>query len=262
MSQITVILPINDINEKIAPLFDAAIKSLQNSETKPDELLIVRCQCPEVEAFLSKYNFDGLNVRVVVNPGDANNFQSQINYGASQVSTEWFSILEYDDEYTPKWFTNVVKYQSYYPNVDVFLPIVTDTNAERQFMGFTNEPVWAANFSDEAGFLDEGSLLKFPNFQTSGAVYRTKAYLEYGGMKASMRLTFSYEFLLRMVYNDVKVMTIPKVGYVHTNMREGSLFWDYKFSATDKIDAPQANFWLETAKKEYYFTNDRKVTYA
>jgi hypothetical protein len=45
----------------------------------------------------------------------------------------------------------------------------------------------------------------------------------------SIKLTFVYEFLLRLTYNSVSIMTIPKLGYKHTNMREGSIFWNYKF---------------------------------
>ena len=49
-------------------------------------------------------------------------------------------------------------------------------------------------------------------------------------MKSSMKLTFNYEFLLRATYNDTVIMTIPKVGYKHTNQRVDHLFWDYKFN--------------------------------
>ena len=63
--------------------------------------------------------------------------------------------------------------------------------------------------------------------------------------------------------NDLKVFTVPKVGYKHTNMREGSLFWDYRYSQDNikKIEPQEATFWIETAKKEYFFTTDRGITY-
>ena len=83
-----------------------------------------------------------------------------------------------------------------------------------------------------------------------------------GGFKSSMKLTFVYEFLLRATYNDLQVMTIPKVGYKHTNMRVESLFWEYKNHTSEKLMPEEAKFWMDTAKKEYFFKIDRKVKYA
>ena len=58
-------------------------------------------------------------------------------------------------------------------------------------------------------------------------------------------------------------MVIPKIGYKHVNMRVLSLFWLYKNSASveDKIEPKEALFWMETAKKEYLFNDDRYITY-
>jgi hypothetical protein len=43
-------------------------------------------------------------------------------------------------------------------------------------------------------------------------------------------------------------------------MREGSLFWDYK-NGDEKISDNEVTFWLETAKKEHFFTTDRNIKY-
>ena len=93
-------------------------------------------------------------------------------------------------------------------------------------------------------------------------VINKEKFTEVGGFKGSVRLTFVYEFLLRGTYNDLKVFTIPKVGYKHTNMRPDSLFWNYKYKEGDLIDSTEANFWIETAKKEYFFTTDREIKYS
>ena len=82
-----------------------------------------------------------------------------------------------------------------------------------------------------------------------------------GGFKPSMKLTFVYEFLLRATYNDKRIMTIPKVGYKHTNMREWSLFWNYRNNEEEVIVPDEAKFWIDTAKKEYFFTSDRGIKY-
>ena len=55
-------------------------------------------------------------------------------------------------------------------------------------------------------------------------------------------------------------MTIPRIGYKHTNMREGSVFWNYKFG-DDRMTDDEVSFWLESAKKEHFFINDRNIKY-
>ena len=58
-------------------------------------------------------------------------------------------------------------------------------------------------------------------------------------------------------------MVIPKFGYKHMNMRPGSLFWEYKNStdANIKLEADEGKFWMDVAQKEYFFTEDRNITY-
>ena len=85
-------------------------------------------------------------------------------------------------------------------------------------------------------------------------------YLENGGFKSSMRLTFVYEFLLRLTYNSVNIMTIPRIGYKHMNLREGSIFWNYK-NGNEKISDKEVSFWIESAKKEHFFTSDRNIKF-
>jgi hypothetical protein len=55
-------------------------------------------------------------------------------------------------------------------------------------------------------------------------------------------------------------MTIPKLGYKHTNMREGSIFWNYKFGEEQMLE-DEVKFWVQAAKKEYFFVNDRNIKY-
>ena len=188
-------------------------------------------------------------------------FCSQINLGVASVDTEYFSILEHDDEYSNIWFNQFNTYVKHYPDVDVFFPLVVDTDANGQFIGFTNEALWAMGFSEDMGYLDNNTLLRYQNFQVSGMIMKKEKFEDIGGLKPSIRLTFNYEFLLRATYNDAIIMTVPKVGYKHTNQRPNSLFWNYKFTENQKLSQEEAKFWIETAKKEYFFTTDRDIVY-
>ena len=88
-------------------------------------------------------------------------------------------------------------------------------------------------------------------------VMKTKSFQKLGKLKASIKLTFIYEFLLRVTFNDGKIMIIPKLGYRHSNQREGSLFIQYQTT----LSQDEARFWLNLAKKEYFFKEDRRITY-
>jgi hypothetical protein len=55
-------------------------------------------------------------------------------------------------------------------------------------------------------------------------------------------------------------MSIPKIGYKHTNLRDGSIFWNYK-NGEEKMSQDEAKFWIDSAKIEYFFTVDRQIKY-
>ena len=55
-------------------------------------------------------------------------------------------------------------------------------------------------------------------------------------------------------------MTIPKIGYKHINLRPDSLFWEYK-NGSKRMSEDEVKFWVSSAKKEYFFSNDRDIKY-
>ncbi len=257
-TNISVIIPVHELNEETKQLLNNAVQSVADQTVRPDELIIVVPKGSETAKTVKAADFGDLKKQVVIAENDGEtDFASQINYGVSVCKTEWFSILEYDDEYAKIWFKNVVEYKAAHTNVDIFMPIIIDVDSNNQFLGFTNEAVWAQSFSDELGILDNNSLLAYQNFNIDGIVMKKSTYEEFGGFKPSIKLTFIYEFLLRMTFKDARVMVIPRFGYKHINQREGSLFAKYK----ETLDAAEARWWLAQAKKEYYFPNDRKITY-
>lgn len=257
-TNISIILPVHELNEVTKPMFANAIKSVTEQTLRPDELVIVAPKGSETLNYIKSFDFGDYKKSVVIAENDGEtDFASQVNFGVTNTTTEWFSILEFDDEYANIWFKNVVEYKKAHTNVDLFMPIIIDVDSIGNFIGFTNEAVWANSFSDELGILDNSALLTYQNFNIDGMVIRKSTYEEFGGFKPSIKLTFIYEFLLRMTFKDVKVMVIPRFGYKHVNQREGSLFSSYK----ETLDPIEARWWLSTAKKEYYFPNDRKITY-
>lgn len=257
-NNISVILPVHQLNEETKRLFKNAVVSVLEQTVRPENLIIVVPKNSDVLNQIKDVEFgDYKNSVIVVENDGETDFSSQVNYGVSQCKTEWFSILELDDEYAKIWFKNVVEYQKTHTNVDIFMPIVIDVNENNEFIGFTNEAVWAQSFSDELGILDNNALLAYQNFNVDGFVMKKSMYEEFGGFKPSIKLTFITEFLLRMTFKDARVMIIPRFGYKHVNQRKGSLFSTYK----ETIDPAEARWWLSIAKKECYFTKDRNITY-
>jgi hypothetical protein len=261
MKDISVILPVHEFNPDIATWLKMAVKSVNTQIVKPEKLIIV--YDPQIESQI-KSSITEEESKDIVDiieylPNTTNEFDfcSQINFAASKITTEYFSFLEVDDEYSRIWFKNVKRYIDAYPDVGVFLPIVVETDPNGNFITFTNETVWAKDFSEELGVLDNNTLSRYANFNFDGMVIKTETFNRFGKLKSSIQLSFIYEFLLRLTYNDVRVMIIPKLGYRHTNQRPGSLFIQYQTN----LSQDEAKFWLNLAKKEYFFKDDRKITY-
>jgi hypothetical protein len=257
---LTIVLP---IKSAVVPFFDdffeKSIQSIKNQEVQPSEVIIIHTSEINLTEFLKSYEFGDLNVRMIewdLEP----NFCDQVNLGVAESKTKWVTILEFDDEYSKIWFKNAKKYSEVYTDVDCFLPIVVDVDDKGVFAGFTNEATFAANFSQEMGYLTNETLHTYQNFQTSGMVIKKDTFVDFGGFKPSMKLTFVYELFLRLTYNSVKIMSIPRLGYKHINLRQGSIFWNYKNGDTT-LSEDEVKFWINSAKKEYFFVEDRNIKY-
>lgn len=257
---VSVILPIKSMMfNGFEDYFKKCIESIKNQRTQINELVIVHSEETNLVEFLNSYDFGDINVKKYLWNGSPN-FALQVNYGVKVAESEWVSILEVDDEYSNIWFKNVKTYSESYPESQGFLPIVVDVDEKGVFAGFTNEATFALNISSEMGILTNETLHSYQNFQLSGLVIKKETFINYGMIKPNFKLTFGYEFLLRMTYNSVKIMTIPKIGYKHTNLRVGGIFWNYK-NGENVLTENEVKFWIESAKKEYFFTNERDINF-
>jgi GT2 family glycosyltransferase len=256
MKNITVILPVHKLDDDYKEMLSNALSSVENFYNDVKVSIVCPVELKNQLVDLS----DKLEIKIITNSGDTG-FCSQVNKGIEDCDTEWFTILEMDDEFKPIWLKSINEYVKIYPDISVFLPIVKDVNVEGNFLSFTNESVWAYGFCERQGFLDNEVLLEFQNYQTSGGLYKTEVIKENGNFKDNIKLTFSYEFLLRLTHNGVRIMTVPKVGYQHVNLREDSLFWSYKNNDDLKLSEKEVKFWLDSAKREFFFKNKRDITY-
>jgi hypothetical protein len=267
---ISVIIPVHECNDTITPLLTTAFDSVvaqEKIEELPNIYVVYAAEIEECivgwkDSMIRKHSSNGVNSEkiILVKNEEETDFQSQVNLGVSKVDTEFFSILELDDEYSTTYFYNMLKYIKHedYSDVDVFLSMIIETNEKNESIKLTNEVVWAQQFvgeNGEMGFLNLNSLKQYTDFKISGSVIKKEEYENIGGLKKNIKLTFNYEFLLRALNNACRIFTIPKIGYKHLSGREGSLFAGYQKT----MPMNERNFWFETATRESNFTTDRVI---
>jgi hypothetical protein len=126
---------------------------------------------------------------------------------------------------------------------------------------YLNQIAWSTGFTsnddnidvaamDKIGNITFNSLQDVASFNLTGGIFKTSDWL---GYKSSIKIAFNYEYLLRVTYKKQKVYVIPKEGYYHMLLRDGSLAEQY----INEISEEDAYKWFELAKREYYFDEDR-----
>lgn len=171
--------------------------------------------------------FEGKEVNHVIEQIEIDSFADIFNKTfqlAVEADYEYFSVVECEDEVSLKWFEIAEKFAVENPKVGIFLPLIKNMIAE-SFTSYINEFCWADNMAETAGFYDYMLLSRFNCIHPLGALYRVSSLMEESDnieerdglmypMKKSLKLTNYYEFFLRMVYNDVQTMNVPRVGYL------------------------------------------------
>lgn len=204
-------------------------------------------------------------------------FNEAFNY--SKINDyKWFTIIEHDDTLTKFWLKYFNLYSDNKKDYDVLVPLAKQTSP-MGFVGFMNEASWVDGFSEVAGYFDLNLMLRFNCINICGSAFKVDSISKYSEekngmykpMKESMKLNYSYEFLLRMIYNDLKFFTVPRLGY---DCRINRTFDNHDYFSSklplDLVQKPQDKggvsveeykFWTDLSKKEYFFDNDRNKIY-
>ena len=265
MNKVTIIIPVHEFNENISNYLDNAITSILKQE-KINEIinicLVYSSSITElIKNYANKYlveeTLSKINITFVENDGNIE-YQSQINLAVKSIDTEYFTVLEFDDEINTTFISNTKRYIEAYSEIDIFLTMMIEVNEKNEGIKLTNETVWAQQFvgeNGEMGFLNVNALKQYTDFKLSGAVIKKSEFINLGGYKSNIKLTFMLEFLLRALNNTCKIFSIPKIGYKHLAVREGSLFDGY----LKNMPMNERKFWFDTAVKESNFSNDRVI---
>lgn len=251
INNLVVIVPVHEFNKDVDALLSKAVKSV------PKDIEVrISCKNGLSDSIKEAYKkYKNVVIYESENADAPSDFCSLVNQAVGD--SEWFSILEYDDEYTGIWFDNFKKYADFYSDVSVFMYLedLVDTS-DNKFVGIGNEAPLASSFSNELNYVDYDCLQNFFDFYMTGSIFNTADWQEVGGLKPQIKLTFWYEWLLRATHKGKKVYVIPKVGYSHKLGRKGSLIEGYKKT----IDQKESDFWIGVARKDYFYKEPRNAS--
>lgn len=241
MKDLVVIIPMHEFGKDNIELLNKAVESI------PEGVRAIL----SVKKGVDSRKLKGASERLeILSESDGDSFVELVNAAVDKIEEKWFSILEFDDTYTPIWLDNAKKYMEFMPDMSVFMFLedITDFN-NGKYIGFGNEAPWASSFSNEIGFIDNDCLQNYFDFYLTGSIFNTADWREVGGLKPQIKLTFWYEWLLRLTNKHKKVFVIPKVGYNHKLGRSGSLVEIYK----ENVGQDETQFLFDLAKREYFF---------
>ena len=250
MSKLTVILPVHEVNDELKKLFKKATASI------PQEADVIVVGDKKTLAAYKKET----DAPYTFLENEQTDFCNQVNKAVAECKTEYFSVLEIDDEYRQNFYKNFETYTAAYPDTFGFLylnEIYEYKNQEKGPIGYMNEVFWASSFSERIGYLDEESLLNYVSINVTGAVFKTTVFLELGALKPSIKISFWYEFILLALHKAKTIYVIPKVGYKHYVGRDDSLSSIYQ----KEVSKEEGMWWITLAQQEYVYKNDRNKKY-
>ena len=111
-------------------------------------------------------------------------------------------------------------------------------------------------------------MFRVVDIQASSELTKKDDY--YYPMKESMKITHSYEFFLRMIYDDLKFRTVPRMGYEiktrnrdHFNQISSKVPNNLSGIPQEKggMTQEEIQFYIELSKKEYFHDKDRELAY-
>lgn len=284
MKETTIIIPIEKYGEEEKEYLKKAIDSIykQSDVSKTTNYVDENGSIQNEEIVYTKEEVDGfLDIMVVgskdfekdvttdfqgvkyLNSKDTT-IQGNINYGVKNVETEFFTYMEYDDQFNKNWLYHTLKQIK--DNTFDFITSINvniDSSTGNVIVPFDNVlPHSAMSVSDPLVNSPDGTLENLPSLDTlssfndlklSGASIRVDSFKESGMLKKNIKLSFDIELILRMLHRGYKLISINKALYIHVKNREGSFADKFLLSQASR---PEVDFWKEIAMKNYRFRDE------
>lgn len=237
----------HEYNESV----EKTINSVYSSKDWTDEIEVIVVG-PELDKIKSSHPYTKLWA-------DSKLYCELANAGIKfcEKNSEYVSILEYDDELTENAIRVFNRYSEKFKDDDVLAGLSAVVkhieNDKKVLLSIVNETALAPGMADDFGLFDFNMLLRSNYLFVNGLFMKTKIFSETGYFKPSLKMFYDYEFSLRLVYVGLIVRTIPKITHYHYINQNGAS--NLHKIATQK----ERDFWIGTARKEYFFTEDRNV---
>jgi hypothetical protein len=260
MTQLSIIIPVSEFNDTVKEYLAKAIKSVADQDNAPDKpqlVVVFPPKAAQVIFFVKELNLENV-VKFITTTDAAADYQSQINWAVNEIDTEYFSVLEFDDELGKTYVKNATQYAAAYPLVDIFILMMLEVDTENKPVKISNEIAWSQHFAgdiENLGYLSVETVKSYSDFKLSGAVIKKSDFVKNGGYKVNIKLTFMFEYLLRSLNNNSKAFIIPKIIYKHLVDRPDSMFEVY----SKTMPKLERKFWFDIAMKEYFFNKDREL---
>lgn len=254
-NKVTVVVPFHDNSEEGRKLLDGALKSLEEQRNKNFQVVLVCSSQVNVnDVDVEGYDLDIMKFANIW--GDS--YYEQINNAVEYtVSTDYFTILQYDDKFRDNHILNTELHIQHYPNVSLFLSYVYNEHPNGDFAGLNNEFYWSTSI--DASYMGSPNLqiikkYGYKNLSLAGAVFKKSAFLDVQKFKTNLKLYSEYEFLMRLVKNSHTLYIIPKITYSHQVNREGSIT-----SSLHGIKRDEVLKWKVVAESEYLYKTQREI---
>lgn len=181
-------------------------------------------------------------------------YANLFNDAIDKVKTEFVMFMNVGDTIIPNYTNDLGAHINAYPDVNAFLPIVHEIGDEGKTIGLKNESAWVYGTMQTIGEFNLDALKNKPSFSLAGLAIKTATAKQFR-MKQNIKVHYNYEWVMRYLNSGNKLMIVPKIGAAHDVTKS-----DYYLTAKD-MGRDELKFWYNTAKKEYYFPNDREITY-
>ena len=122
MKELTIIVPLVEYKEEYKELYENALNSVAEGDVREEVSIIFVGPSSSINV-VKEFNFGAREVLYLENSKNTE-LPFQINKAVKDVKTEYFSVLEFDDNYTSFWFNEVEKYLGLVDNISLYLPLI------------------------------------------------------------------------------------------------------------------------------------------
>jgi hypothetical protein len=260
---LTIIIPVHELTAETTPLLETAVYSIESQQGfVPAEVLVVAPA--SLASDLGQIFLTGIErkatYKVVTHEG-ATDIASQVNAAIAQASTEYVTILEFDDELGNQYIAEMALHVATQPEVEAWLPLIACVDTENRLLKHGNETLWVPKTEEvrPEGFVDAETTEVDADLFLSGAMVRKDVFTEGYGLKSNIPYTFVNEFFRRIVARGVVARGMGKLLYLHRERRPGS--YVYELMVGEKaLSKDQQRELLELARTESAYEVQRPVT--